>query len=109
MSEPRPSGFAAALLREPEVGTEAWWRQIADFGTPLVESAGAELVRATFLWRDPAGSEAHSPTQRVYADINGVTDHHSCSPQSLQRLAGTDVWHGSVEVEKAWRGSYCLL
>lgn len=109
MSEPRPSGFAAALLREPEVGTEAWWRQIADFGTPLVESAGAELVRATFLWRDPAGSEAHSPTQRVYADINGVTDHHSCSPQSLQRLAGTDVWHGSFEVEKAWRGSYCLL
>ncbi|MFP1982910.1 enterochelin esterase [Lonsdalea quercina] len=109
MYEPRQPGFAAALLKAPEAGTEAWWRRVAHLGTPLVESAASGQVRATFLWRDPHGSGTESPIQRVYADINGVTDHHSCSPQSLQHLADTDVWHWSVTLENDWRGSYCLL
>ncbi|OSN02169.1 MULTISPECIES: enterochelin esterase [Lonsdalea] len=109
MAESLPYGFAAALLTAPDAGTEDWWGRVAHLGTPLIESADRKQVRVTFLWRDPDGMEALSPTQRVYADINGVTDHHSCSPQSLTRLAGTDVWHWSVLVENDWRGSYCFL
>lgn len=104
-----PVGFTAALLSSREVGSEAWWRQLAVFGTPLVEALDASRVTATFFWRDPQGDERHSQTVRVYADVNGVTDHHSIDPQSLTRLAATDVWYWSVMLEHDWRGSYSLI
>ncbi|MEQ4510290.1 MAG: enterochelin esterase [Dickeya sp.] len=109
MSAVQPSGFAATLLSSPQTGDDAWWQQIASVGTPLVETQDSERVRVTFLWRDPNGDEHHSAIQRVYADINGVTDHHSTDPQSLARLPGTDVWHWSMVIEHDWRGSYSLI
>ncbi|MCG8710234.1 enterochelin esterase [Brenneria sp. 4F2] len=109
MSSPRQAGTAASLLSASDAGTDAWWRQVARFGAPLIEALNAERVRVTFFWRDPAGDEGCSPIRRVYVDVNGITDHHSYSPQSLRRLAGTDVWHWSTDVERRWRGSYCLL
>ncbi|MBX9445645.1 enterochelin esterase [Dickeya chrysanthemi] len=109
MPTAQPSGFAATLLSSPQAGDDAWWQQIARLGTPLVEMLDAGQVRATFLWRDPNGDESHSAIQRVYADINGVTDHHSTDPQSLERLPGTDIWHWSMVLEHDWRGSYSLI
>ncbi|AUH00255.1 enterochelin esterase [Prodigiosinella confusarubida] len=109
MSETQSSGCAAELISSPTAGEENWWRGIASMGTPLVESLDGKRVRVTFFWRDPAGDERQSAIQQVYIDVNGVTDHHSFQPQSLQRLAGTDVWHWSLDIEDDWRGSYSLI
>ncbi|WJY16514.1 enterochelin esterase [Pectobacteriaceae bacterium CE90] len=109
MSETQSSGCAAELISSPTAGVENWWRGIASMGTPLVESLDGKRVRVTFFWRDPAGDERQSAIQQVYIDVNGVTDHHSFQPQSLQRLAGTDVWHWSLDIEDDWRGSYSLI
>ncbi|WP_038901662.1 enterochelin esterase [Dickeya dadantii] len=109
MPAAQPSGFVATLLSSPQAGEEAWWQQVARLGTPLVEAQDSGRVRMTFLWRDPDGDERYSAIRRVYADINGVTDHHSTDPQSLERLPGTDVWHWSMAIEHDWRGSYSLI
>lgn len=109
MPAAQPSGFAATLLSSPQAGEEVWWQQVAGLGTPLVEAQDSGRVWVTFLWRDPDGDERYSAIRRVYADINGVTDHHSTDPQSLERLPGTDVWHWSMAIEHDWRGSYSLI
>ncbi len=88
-------------------GSDAWWdsRQ----GPEWVKEAQGQY-RVTFWWRDPAGSEATSKVRRVWIYITGVTDHHQTSlPQSLTRIAGTDVWHWSTLLDARWRGSYCLI
>lgn len=105
----QPSGFVAALLTEANVGEEAWWREVARIGTPLVEEISAERVKMTYFWRDPAGDASRSAVRRVFIDINCVTDHHSPQPQSLERLPGTDVWFWSTDIDPHWRGSYSLI
>lgn len=105
----QPAGHAAQLLAADNVGEESWWQHIAQHGTPLVEAFAEGTVRMNYFWRDPAGDETRSAIHQVYVDINCVTDHHSPQPQSLQRLAGTDVWHWSTEIDEHWRGSYSLI
>lgn len=90
-------------------GSEAWWQQVAMRGTPLHLSGTEKECDLLFLWRDPQGDETSSATVRVYMDINSVTDHHSPSPTSMQRLPGTDVWFWQVRVPSHWRGSYQLI
>ncbi|RLM24493.1 enterochelin esterase [Brenneria alni] len=109
MLKKQPSDTAVALLSSSSAGDDRWWQQIAGIGTPLVESLSEKQVYITFFWRDPDGDEHHSAVQQVYIDINGITDHHSVMPQSLQRLPGTDVWFWSLTIEAQWRGSYCLI
>lgn len=110
MMEVQQAGTAWRLLNAPDAGSERWWREMARLGSPLIEPvAGSAQCKLTFVWRDPAGDEARSSTQRVYLDINGITDHHSFSPKSLIRLAGRDVWYGDVQVDNDWRGSYSLI
>ncbi|MFA0812329.1 enterochelin esterase [Microbulbifer epialgicus] len=94
-----------------EVGSASWWSEVKRLGLPLLSECPSDetSINLTFLWRDPNGSEFHSPIKRVYIDINCVTDHHTFSPPSLKRLPGTDVWHWQMEVEKNWRGSYRLI
>lgn len=113
LPEKRPGndleGLAAQWLREEAAGQSAWWQKVAAQGTPIVDALDERHVKMTWLWRDPAGDERHSPICRVYADINGITDHHSTSPSSLTRLPGTDVWYGSAVIDRRWRGSYSLI
>ncbi|MEC5320483.1 enterochelin esterase [Brenneria populi subsp. brevivirga] len=109
MIKKQPHGTAAALLSSASAGSDSWWRQIALAGTPLVETVDDDQVGVTFFWRDPAGDERRSAIQRVYIDINGITDHHSPAPQSLRRLPGTDVWFWSLNIAAQWRGSYNLI
>ncbi|EHD23285.1 MULTISPECIES: enterochelin esterase [Brenneria] len=109
MLKKQPPGTATAFLSSASAGDYLWWRQIAGIGTPLVEIWNEKQVCITFFWRDPAGDEHRSAIQQVYIDINGVTDHHSVTPQSMQRLSGTDVWHWSLTIEAQWRGSYNLI
>ena len=87
-------------------GSELWWK----------EKRGPDWIldgqgyRVTFWWRDPRGNEKTSTTQRVWIYITGVTDHHhDTPPQSMQRIAGTDVWHWETVLPAQWRGSYCFI
>lgn len=102
-------GLVLNLLQRPDLGGEDWWRQVAELGTPLVESLPAAQVRVTFFWRDPWGDERRSPIKKVYVDINCVTDHHSPSPQSLERRPGSDIWWWQFTVREDWRGSYSFI
>jgi enterochelin esterase family protein len=92
-----------------DVGSNRWWRRIAIEGCPIVQAIGGDRARVLFLWRDPEGDATTSRIRCVYIDICSVTDHHSNEPASLERIAGTDVWHWSFEVEAEWRGSYCFI
>ncbi|HGM6859988.1 TPA: enterochelin esterase [Serratia rubidaea] len=103
------AGTVSRWLQAETAGQPAWWRQVAQRGTPVVEEHDRQQVRFTWLWRDPHGDERRSPIRRVYLDINGVTDHHSTEPSTLRRLAGTDIWHGSFLLPRDWRGSYSLI
>lgn len=98
-----------SLLADPLAGSDSWWQHIAQWGTPLVEPVAAGKVKLTFLWRDRQGKAHDSVYSRVYIDVNGVTDHHSVNPETLQRLGQTDVWYWQAEVESDFRGSYCFI
>lgn len=104
-----PSGTVAQWLTANDAGDNRWWQALAETGTPLVEARDEETVLMSFFWRDPAGDEPHSEIEKVYVDINCVTDHHSPQPQSLLRLEGTDIWHWSTPINKQWRGSYSFI
>lgn len=98
------------MLARSDVGSEGWWRDVADQGAPWVEAQGAEHCAVTFVWRDPQGGQRTSAVRRVWLYISGVTDHHSRSaPQSLERIADTDVWCWSMVLGAGWRGSYCFI
>ena len=107
----RPSASAShRQLTSKHVGSNSWWLEIAHQGTPLVEPSTQGFCIVTFFWRDPQGSEFTSAYQRVWININCLTDHHqSTPPQSLQRLSGTDVWFWQTELQSDWRGSYCFV
>ncbi|MFC7419018.1 enterochelin esterase [Iodobacter arcticus] len=100
---------AMNLLKASNAGSESWWQQIAEQGTPLIEECLNHQVWITFLWRDPAGDESSSTLARVYIDVNSVTDHHRADPQSLVRMAGSDIWCWQVQLPADWRGSYSLM
>lgn len=99
-----------AILQHHDVGSEAWWAQLVQQGTPWLEPADDNDYWVTFFWRDPAGTELNSPWQRVWININGVTDHHQqTEPQTLRRFPNTDVWFWQIRLPATWRGSYCLM
>lgn len=88
-------------------GSDAWWE--SKQGPEWVKNAQGNY-EVTFWWRDPAGTEATSRVRQVWIYITGVTDHHQKStPQSLTRIAGTDVWYWKTTLADSWRGSYCLI
>ncbi|WLI78924.1 enterochelin esterase [Kosakonia sp. H02] len=88
-------------------GSDAWWA--SKQGPDWVKKPQGNYD-VTFWWRDPAGTEQTSRVRRVWIYITGVTDHHQKSPpRSLERIAGTDVWCWTTQIEAGWRGSYCLI
>jgi len=76
-------------------GTEAFWREMAQQGTPLVEpwSEGERLV--TFLWR----GARHGV--RLFGSPSG-------NHEPLQRLGASDVWWASFVMPRDVRLSYGL-
>lgn len=88
------------------IGSDAWWDTLN--GPQWCEENGD--CQVTFWWRDPAGTEQTSSVRRVWIYITGVTDHHqNAVPQSLARIAGTDVWRWQTRMTPGWRGSYCFI
>ena len=96
--------------RNDVTGSEAWWQAQQSQGIPRIALADDGQCQVTFFWRDPQGDETQSSTQRVWINITGVTDHHQRRPpQSLMRVAGTNVWYWQTSLPANWRGSYCLM
>lgn len=90
-----------------KVGSESWWQ--SKHG-PEWQRLNDEMFEVTFWWRDPQGSEGHSTIKRVWVYITGMTDHHQNSqPRSMLRIAGTDVWQWTTQLNANWRGSYCFI
>ncbi|HAM3562336.1 TPA: enterochelin esterase [Escherichia coli] len=90
-----------------KVGSESWWQ--SKHG-PEWQRLNDEMFEVTFWWRDPQGSEEYSTIKRVWVYITGVTDHYQNSqPRSMQRIAGTDVWQWTTQLNANWRGSYCFI
>ena len=90
-----------------KVGSESWWQ--SKHG-PEWQRLNDEMFEVTFWWRDPQGSEEYSTIKRVWVYITGGTDHHQNSqPRSMQRIAGTDVWQWTTQLNANWRGSYCFI
>lgn len=107
MNEKLHNKHGVMLVAAFSVGSESWWQ--SKNGPEWVRTENGDC-RVTFWWRDPQGTENHSPIRRVWVYITGVTDHHqNAIPQSMQRLAGTDVWQWSTELSAHWRGSYCFI
>ncbi|HIC8602320.1 enterochelin esterase [Citrobacter freundii] len=90
-----------------KMGSEAWWQSKKG---PEWEREDNGNYRVTFWWRDPQGTEKESAIHRVWVYITGVTDHHqNVTPQSMQRIDGTNVWCWRVSLSANWRGSYCFI
>jgi len=100
------TGHGVISVTTLETGSDAWWQ--SKQGPEGVREG--DHYRVTFWWRDPDGTEQTSPLKRVWLYITGVTDHHhNARPQTLERIAGTDVWQWQGEFSPNWRGSYCFI
>jgi enterochelin esterase family protein len=100
------SGRIDALKRQLASGmasTDAFWREVAAEGTPLVEPAesGDKHQILTFVWR---GAE---DTRNVLVVMNPFT---LFAPRDylMTRLVGTDVWYLTVRVPRGARFTYQL-
>lgn len=107
-----PAAIAADTLASPLLrawqpglaagrGSQAFWQQVAQQGSPLQERDGvqpplaANEVLLTFLWR----GARHGVTL-----LGAPSGNHD----PLQRLAGSDVWYRSYRVPASLRLSYQL-
>lgn len=97
-----------ADLLEQEGSEAAFWEHIARTGTPLVQATPGGRCHVTFLWRDP-GHEGPQAVERVYLDVNSVTNHHAPVLSDMKKLPGTGIWFWSTEVSERWRGSYAFM
>ncbi len=87
-------------------GSEARWR--TKTGPEWIREKDGNY-RVTLVAR-PAGKRNTLPIRRVWVYITGVTDHHqNVQPQTMARIAGTDVWRWSTALSANWRGSYCFI
>jgi iron(III)-enterobactin esterase len=91
------------MMERTDLGSPAWWDEVAARGTPLLEYA--EDCSITFLWRAPAAAQ----TQAVYIDVYSHTPHPSVGPAAMRHHPGTDVWSWSTRLPPDWRGSYFLM
>ncbi len=88
------------LLALNEDGIEAFWAEVAEVGSPLVEPIPGDddHVLLTFLWR------ATSPVESIalYGGPAGF------GRDELRRLGSTDVWHRTYRVRRDLRTMYRL-
>lgn len=81
-------------------GTEAFWREAAAQGGPLVEpGAHAGEVLLTFLWRG-------TPATRTVKVSWAMRSEHGFA---LTQLGQSDVWYLSLRVPRGLRASYQLV
>lgn len=76
--------------------TDAFWQQVQQQGTPLVEPWEGGQLLVTFLWRDQGNHNV-----RLFGSPSG--DHNP-----LRKLGGSDVWWTSVVMDPRARLTYAL-
>ena len=96
------------MLLKGNIGQDAWWNNIENTGTPVIQNKGDKCI-VTFYWRDPEGNEESSSISAVYIEVNCITDHHKLAPESLKRVVGTDVWYWQTEFSADWHGTYQFI
>lgn len=92
VDSPRLEQLRRALETNGPAALESFWRDVCAQGTPLVEPSGDGTCQVTFLWRGEA------ETTRIEW---GVT-------LPLRRMAGTDLWHGTVVLPAGLRTVYYI-
>lgn len=101
------------LLNQSDLGSTAWWQQVADRGTPLVSQRDAQHCELTFLWRELAINSSGNTTgqhhTQVFIDLYSKTPHPTDQLTTLQKIGHTDVWYWQVTVPHDWYGSYFLM
>lgn len=100
---PAIDGLRRQLSTAQDTGAvvDAFWDVTAS-RTPLVEPTGAGPVIVTFVWRD-------EHADAVVLHVNRLTDKHNLDASGMRRIAGTDVWHLSYEMDPDWRASYGFI
>lgn len=84
------------------MAVDAFWRDVAALGTPLVEPAGdGRQMVVTFLWRGPETSDVQLACP--------LTGRGRSSAEPLRHIAGTDVWFGSYAARSDLRTEYWLV
>ncbi|MGD9695304.1 MAG: enterochelin esterase [Thermoleophilia bacterium] len=107
VASPRMTALGDAVRRDGDRAAAAFWDEVAERGTPLVEPGdGPDARIATFLWRDRHG--AAPGTRAVLLMANKLTDPSVWEASTLERLPGTDVWHRSYLLPADWRATYQL-
>lgn len=91
---PRLKKLQQALVQGQS--TDAFWQQVQQQGTPLVEPWEGGQLLVTFLWRDRGNQNV-----RLFGSPSG--DHNP-----LRKLGGSDVWWTSVVMDPRARLSYAL-
>ncbi|MDO5622818.1 MAG: alpha/beta hydrolase-fold protein [Paracoccus sp. (in: a-proteobacteria)] len=86
---------ALAAVLDGGGSSDAFWQEIAEKGTPLIEDAGDGEVILTFLWR--------GATRNVRLFGGPSNDH-----EWLDQLGDSDVWFKSFRVPDRTRLSYQL-
>lgn len=102
-TSPRMEALRRQIARE-HGATEAFWKQVAQEGTPLVEPFGTDgkYQLVTFLWR------ATFDTRNVLVSGSFDVPEQNRLDFVMHRLADTDVWHLTLKLPKGARFSYRL-
>jgi enterochelin esterase family protein len=104
--DPFPSPRIEELRRKiakDESNTEAFWKEIAEQGTPLAEPLGSDgkYQLVTFLWR------ALHETKNVLV-LGSFLDAVSPDSISMHRLGNSDVWYLTMKMPAGARFTYSL-
>ena len=105
--DPNPSLRIERLRQQiirDHVSTDAFWKQVVQEGTPLVEPFGSDGVYqlVTFLWR--ATHETRNVLVMGSLTVSGTPR----MDYVMHRLADTDVWYWTVKLPSGARFSYRL-
>ena len=89
-------------IADGDRSTDAFWQNVAQSGTPLVEpiEGDPKRTRVTFLWR------ATAPTRNVMVLGSFMTG--PPTDYAMTRLADSDVWYLTVRLPSGSRFAYSL-
>ena len=92
-------------LNTLSVGSQEWWDELENIGTPLLLPTDSGYADACFIWRNTASY----PVAAVYLDIHGITDHHSFTPDKFTQYQDSDLYYFCCRLPNAWRGAYAFV
>lgn len=101
---PRLRALLAAIPQD-EAALDAFWREIAEAGTPLVERIPGEpdACLATFLWREDPGVPLANVVHVEWYSPGELRD------RRFALLPGADIWYRTLRVRSDVRGVYRIL